>query len=66
MVGEPAERLRDIRFELERVTTKDFWEIIDRGRNFEFMPPAQKAAMATFFAWLGTEGQLPGDRASLV
>jgi hypothetical protein len=66
MIGEPAERLRDIRFELERVMTKDFWEIIDRGRNFEFMPPAQKAAMATFFAWLGTEGQLPADRASLV
>jgi hypothetical protein len=51
MAGEPAERVRAIRTELERVETKDFWEIIDRGRNFEFMPPAQRTAMAQFFAW---------------
>jgi hypothetical protein len=51
MAGEPAERVRAIRAELERVETKDFWEIIDRGRNFEFMPPQQRTAMAQFFAW---------------
>src|SRR6185369_14230909 len=51
MAGEPADRLRAIRDELERVETKDFWEIIDRGRNFEFMPPPQRAAMGQFFAW---------------
>lgn len=49
MAGEPRERLRAIRDELESVTTKDFWEIIDRGRNFEYMPPPQKAAMRAFF-----------------
>jgi hypothetical protein len=52
MADEPAERLLAIREALERVTTKDFWEIIDRGRNFEFMPPKQRAQLATFFAWL--------------
>jgi Predicted membrane protein (DUF2254) len=51
MAAEPRERLRAIRDELERVETKDFWEIIDRGRNFEFMPPSQKAAMRRFFEW---------------
>ena len=51
MAGEPPERVRAIRVELERVETKDFWEIIDRGRNFEFMPPPQRAAMAQFFGW---------------
>ena len=51
MANEPPERVRAIRSELERVETKDFWEIIDRGRNFEFMPPPQKAAMNRFFAW---------------
>jgi hypothetical protein len=51
MAAEPAARVRAIRLELERVETKDFWEIIDRGRNFEFMPPPQKAAMGTFFGW---------------
>ncbi len=52
MAHEPPERLKAIRHELERVETKDFWEIIDRGRNFEFMPPEQKAAMERFFTWL--------------
>ncbi len=59
MAGEQAERIRTIRSELERVESKDFWEIIDRGRNFEFMPPPQKAAMARFFEWF----EKPGARA---
>src|SRR5688572_1331155 len=53
MQGEPLERLLAIRHALESVTSKDFWEIIDRGRNFEYMPPKQRAALATFFSWLG-------------
>jgi hypothetical protein len=51
MKDDPRERLESIRDELERVETKDFWEIIDRGRNFEYMPPQQKAAMHRFFDW---------------
>ena len=57
MKDEPAERLKTIRAQLERVTTKDFWEIIDRGRNFEFMPEPQRRQMATYFSWLGVEGE---------
>ncbi|HEX5100306.1 MAG TPA: DUF2254 family protein [Polyangiaceae bacterium] len=56
MDHEPPERLRSIRQALERVTTKDFWEIIDRGRNFEYMPPAQRACLSTFFGWLDVAG----------
>ena len=52
MDHEPKERLASIRSALEHVTSKDFWEIIDRGRNFEYMPPAQRACLATFFGWL--------------
>ena len=48
MAHEPAARLSAIRHELERVPGKDFWEIIDRGRNFEYMAPEQKAAMRRF------------------
>jgi len=48
---DPPERLVAIRQELDRVETKDFWEIIDRGRNFEFMPKRQKEAMHRFFGW---------------
>ena len=51
MQHEPAERLLSIRRALERVESKDFWEIIDRGRNFEYMPPAQRACLAEFFSW---------------
>lgn len=52
MASEPAERLAAIRRALESVTSKDFWEIIDRGRNFEFMPEGQRARLAQFFGWL--------------
>jgi hypothetical protein len=50
MEADPDERLLGIRDELMRVETKDFWEIIDRGRNFDYLPPDQKAAMQRFFA----------------
>jgi len=53
MEHEPPERLASIRRALESVTSKDFWEIIDRGRNFEYMPPAQRSCLETFFSWLG-------------
>jgi hypothetical protein len=53
MKDEPFDRLQQIRQQLERVTSKDFWEIIDRGRNFEYMPDQQREKMAEFFGWLG-------------
>jgi hypothetical protein len=52
MESEPQDRLATIRQSLERVTSKDFWEIIDRGRNFEYMPERQRACLPTFFGWL--------------
>jgi hypothetical protein len=45
-----------VRSSLETVTSKDFWEIIDRGRNFEYMPPEQRATLPRFFAALGLGG----------
>jgi hypothetical protein len=57
MRHEPQERLSAIRSALEGVTNKDFWEVIDRGRNFEYMPPAQRRALAQFFAWIGIMAQ---------
>ena len=59
MVREPRERLRAIRDELARVESKDFWEIIDRGRNFEYMPARQKEQMDRFFALLPDAVQRP-------
>ncbi len=59
MENEPADRLLAIREALERVTSKDFWEIIDRGRNFEYMPPHQRDMLAVFFDWLGVGAPAP-------
>ena len=59
MEGEPRERLVTIRQQLESVTSKDFWEIIDRGRNFEFMPVEQRECMRTFFSWLHLDAVEP-------
>ncbi len=56
MAQEPRARLEQVRSSLETVTSKDFWEIIDRGRNFEYMPPEQRATLPKFFAWLGIGG----------
>lgn len=52
MREEPRDRLQVIRAQLEAVESKDFWEIIDRGRNMEFMPPEQRAFLGTFFGLL--------------
>ncbi len=63
MEHEPVERLASIRRALESVTSKDFWEIIDRGRNFEYMPPAQRACLSKFFSWLNIAGEpAPAER----
>mgnify|MGYP001394817629 FL=1 len=55
MREEPKERLLKIQHQLGTVESKEFWEIIDRGRNFEYMPPTQRACLATFFEWLNIE-----------
>ena len=52
MKGEDRGRLELIRDQLTRVESKEFWEIIDRGRNFEYMPPKQKEQMDRFFGML--------------
>lgn len=57
MMVEPRERLYSIRDELLRVTSKYFWEIVDRGRNFEYLPRDQKEAMLVFFSWMGIDDE---------
>jgi hypothetical protein len=53
MAGEPKDRLRSIRGELERVTEQEYWEVSDRGVNFEWLPPERRAQLPAFFAQLG-------------
>lgn len=49
--AEDPERLRSIRAELERVQEAEYWEVSDRGVNFEWLPPAQRAQLDVFFGW---------------
>lgn len=62
MSHEPRERLWAIYEALTQVRTKDFWEIVDRGRNFEYMPDAQRARLPEFFDWLGLTDEPPPSR----
>jgi hypothetical protein len=52
MADEDRERLRSLCAQLRGVESKEFWEIIDRGRNLEYMPPRQKDQLDRFFAML--------------
>lgn len=51
MQDERPERMRSIRDELLSVESKDFWEIIDRGTNFDYLEPARKEQLKVFFGW---------------
>lgn len=53
MAGEPKDRLRSIRGELERVTDQEYWEVSDRGVNFEWLPPDRRALLPAYFGKLG-------------
>jgi hypothetical protein len=35
------------------VGTKDFWEVVDRGTNFDYLDDARKAELREFFGWFG-------------
>ena len=50
MANESAERLRSIRDEMLAITSKDFWEVVDRGANFDYVPDARKEKLRQFFS----------------
>lgn len=54
MEQERPERLASIRDELLSITSKDFWEVIDRGANFDYMEPARKEHLTRFFEWFAS------------
>ena len=51
MRHESAERLRSIRDELVGIVAKDFWEVSDRGGNFDYLEPERKEMLKVFFGW---------------
>jgi len=44
--------LEHVRDRIESVTTRDFWEVNDRGANFDFLCESRRLHLHTFFAWM--------------
>lgn len=44
-------RLSSIREELENLATAEFWEVSDRGINFDYLDDARRAHLPEFFSW---------------
>jgi hypothetical protein len=61
MVAEPRDRLRSIWQELLNLESREFWEVNDRGTNFDYLTPDQKAQLPTFFGWYGDVTLRPRD-----
>jgi len=53
MRGEKPERLASIRAEFLAVGEKEFWEVTDRGVNFDYLDPSRKEMLDEFFASVG-------------
>jgi hypothetical protein len=64
MANEQPARLASIRDELLAVESPYFWEVTDRGTNFDWLSAERKGRLMEFFEWFGE--QLPGPRASVV
>ncbi len=62
MQNENPPRMASIRDELLAVESPYFWEVTDRGMNFDWMAPDRKERLVEFFEWFGD--QLPGVRVS--
>jgi hypothetical protein len=56
MEHERPERLASIRAEMLAVQNLDFWEVIDRGQNFDYLEPQRKAQLERFFGWFAEKG----------
>ncbi|MCD6499808.1 MAG: DUF2254 domain-containing protein [Deltaproteobacteria bacterium] len=61
MRDERPDRLRSIYEELHRIDSKDFWEIIDRGENFDYLDAERKKKLTEFFGWFPKRVMHPSD-----
>jgi len=55
MKREDRSRLDHIREEMENLESPEYWEVSDRGDNFDYLPPEQRACLSLFFAWFDSE-----------
>ena len=62
MEHESPERLLSIREEMRGVKEEDFWEVVDRGLNFDYLEPERRRQLDRFYAWFpDLEGRI-GDQ----
>jgi hypothetical protein len=52
MLEEDRGRLGQLRKEMMAATQPEFWEVVDRGSNFDYMPPAFREQIERFYALL--------------
>ena len=63
MQSELPSRLVSINQELLQIESKEYWEVIDRGANFDYLEPRRREKLEEFFSWFGesliraTDGQ---------
>lgn len=60
MEHERPERLLSIREEMLAVEDRDFWEVIDRGHNFDYLEPERRLKLESFFSWFAWFGRGEG------
>lgn len=53
MADEPKDRLLGIWHELLDLDNREYWEVNDRGTNFDYLAPELKAQLGVFFGWFG-------------
>ncbi len=51
MRNETPERMRNIWHSLASDVEPEFWEVNDRGTNFDYLPDEQKRQLPLFFSW---------------
>jgi hypothetical protein len=56
MEGELPDRLASIHSELANITTPDYWEITDRGTDFDYLEPERREMLDVFFGWFEDKG----------
>jgi hypothetical protein len=55
MLKETTVRMQSILEELEAVHDAEYWEVSDRGINFEWLSPERRQQLPLFYSWFDEE-----------
>jgi len=58
MKDEPISRISSIEGEMTEITIAEYWEVSDRGKNFDYLPPERRKYLTVFFQWFQDENVL--------